>query len=283
MAGDLKAAVAAFVALWTSAEDKVGTIDLTALPAFPRKSWGDDEIDEVEVAIRKQANYAMVERLVDAIDAALAGPPDATHGPDCYLITAVKAALGARYEAGWEKRIEAYAKASGWNGGDLEDPAAALVVTPPPPQPPSAPAPSAGPPATAASRPLPGLGGPPPGGSLAAAPGTVRALPGQAIPPATVQPPPAQRLVVNKARAAEEFGRPAVQRFFATLTAAFASGNTVMVEKMRGNLDHPANSRVYGDDAIATLQMYIDIRLGRVLGINMTPAELHTAFGLNPP
>jgi hypothetical protein len=288
MALDAKAsaAIAAFVALWMSAEDKVGSVDLTALTAHPRKGWDEATRDSADDAFdaKKFRKSTLAGLLANTIDAVIAAPPDAMHGPDCYLVTGLKAALGARYEDGWVQRIEAYATASGWTGVALEDPAALAPAAPA-----TAPAaPAAGPAAAsagapAAVRPLPGLGAPPSGGPAVA---QSRPLPGQALSapaPAQVVVPPAPRLQVRQDLVRAQFARPAVQRFFATLTAAFGRGDMEAVNRGRANLDLDVNRRLLGEDAVSTLVMYIDIRRGTIHGITMTPVEIHLAFGLNPP
>lgn len=288
-----KAAVAAFVRLWTSPDDQASAVDLTALTAHPRKGWDEPTRDSADDGfdVVKFRRSTLAGLLADTIDATIAAPPDATHGPECYILTAVKAALGARYEAGWEKRIEAYAKASGWTGVDLEDPTAPAPAPSPSPAPAANPPSGGGQPAAAPGaaappaqpRLLPGLGAPAP---VAAAPGAVRALPGQqpapsAAPPAAAPSPPPP-LIVIKGLVVQQFARPAVQRFLASLLVAFARGDLATVDTMRRNLDQPVADRVYGSDAIGTLRVYIDIRRSPA-GMQMTLAELHAAFGLNPP
>ena len=78
------------------------------------------------------------------------------------------------------------------------------------------------------------------------------------------------------------FARPAVQRFFATLLAAFTRGDRAQVDAMYNNLEIPVNERVYGD-AIPVLRIYIEIRRGTHATVRLSAVELHTAFGFNPP
>jgi hypothetical protein len=297
MPGDPKAVAAAYVALWSSAEDQVGLVDLTALAGNPRTSM--DEATAQAIADANMPRTTFVAVMAKKIDAILAAPPP--QGPDCYLLTELRKAF-PKYEAGWEKRIEAYGKAMGWTGVDLEDPSAPAPAPAPTPAATAAapaavvqPAPAAQPAPVVA---LPGLGGAPRGPSTP--------------PPQLTQPQGGGRpereqkgdrddrkggdrhgkkddderkpreeyrpVVILDPRISEILARPNVNMCLTAVVAAFDRGDLAQVAQTRANLEMAHVEGVVGSDGAKLLKEYIDARRN---GMPLT--DLHPRFGLPIP